>query len=132
MKEFTIFRNKWLRGGKDGFGNDEGASLCTDDGQKCCLGHIMTQCGIKKIQLLDKGDPADVLTDENGQGRPRVQSEQLRKAVNFLYNNSKGANTKLTEQAVSINDDHNIDDEERERQLTALFSKNKIRLTFVG
>ena len=132
MKKYTIFRNRWMRGGKDGLGNDiDGAVLCDIEGQKCCLGHIMTQDGFKKKQLLRLQLPNEVV-QTIGTEQAAKKAKHLVEAWDNGYGGLDTEDLSLVNKAVEINDDTNITDDEREELLISLFKENKIKLTFVG
>jgi hypothetical protein len=115
--KFTVSRETWIRGG-----DDITRLLRPRDGKMCCLGFVCEQLGVPRDELRDRGAPADV-----GTMSLRIVEGVLtrRSDLGTLYNND------LTESAIGINDDEKIDDDERERRLTALFAEHGHELEFV-
>jgi len=92
---------------------------------QCCLGFFCAQSGINK--LADTADPSD-LTDYYKVETLLARIPELVYPPLFdtLYN------TPLANDAIEINDDSRLSNEEREEALTALFKENGIDVEFTG
>lgn len=110
--KFIIDRSKWRTGSlsdvRTGLGN---TVLKNHEGYMCCLGFICEQSGCKDIMY-------------------RLSPYALDNPPSFLSQNNR--DTKLTNDAMSINDDGEITPEEKEKVLTKLFKEHGIELEFVG
>lgn len=111
-KTFLVERSTW------GTGRD-GKKLLTMEGNMCCLGFVCHQAGVRKSKLKDMDFPENLIGDLD--------------AVSFLLKEVKGnlVNRKWVERAAQINDDTDIEDDEREKKLISIFKKNGYTLTFV-
>ena len=122
-KTFTIKRSKWLRGNRNGEGAPARSQLCDGDGHKCCLGHIMNQCGFTYSELIGKGTPATTEMDIH---------KVLDKADKLAYKLNGGLHpSMLTSAAININDDADMAWNTREAKLRKLFADNGITIKFV-
>jgi hypothetical protein len=122
--EFIIDRSIWRCGGdnNDSPNNEKGlgqTALLNTQGFMCCLGQVSKQLGATETMLLDHGEPCDVekLFDLDKQ---------------FILLDEDGLRTRLTIDAMSINDDCGINLKEREKQLKNLFSEHVVKLKFIG
>lgn len=119
MKEFTIDRSKWRCGGSDeknarGYGQ---TSLLNHENFQCCLGQIGSQLGYER--LLSIGEPGDLFDEE----------DKFEESCIVNYN---GQNTKLSIDAMKINDETSYTLPEREKLLRERFAEEGIKLKFVG
>lgn len=116
--------SKWRCGGDGPNKLGEGyTELLNKFGFMCCLGLFESQCGIPNDQLLKKDEPMDVETviplfaiqryepDEDYHGR---------------------INTKLSLEAIGINDDPETTPEEKIELLTNLLAKEGIQLEVIN
>ena len=129
-KSFTIDRSPWRCGGDASWETDaiRGAGLTmmlNDEGFKCCLGHIASQCGFSDEQLLSLAEPYEVV-EPNSELSTGFLTKINSKDGGFVEN------TKLAEDAMGINDDCKLSDEQRESKLAKLFQKAGYSLSFVG
>ena len=112
--KFIIDRSKWLRGE----GADPSRLLRVDDGKMCCLGQVAVQCGIHPEDLEDKPAPSD------------LNRTELFRLPEWLLSSGKSFDSNDCTEAMRINDQRAITDEERERRLIALFAKHNTELQF--
>lgn len=123
MKTIKIKRSKWLRGDNK---PPVRSILCDPFTEhKCCLGFALNQ--IYKIPtklMMGMACPMDVCKTENSFVRKAKNSNLLLSPTGYV-------DTELSCQAMEINDDHIITDEEREQKLTTLFKKHGFKLIFV-
>lgn len=110
-----IDRKSWKRG------VNNNVFLRDDFGMQCCLGFAMKQiCGLSN-------------EDINGVANPEELELHLQKNSPFIFYDRKIStycNTKLTIDAIEINDNTSLDEDYREQLLTELFTKNEIDITF--
>lgn len=113
MKTFTINRSSWLRASTvETLGSP---SLLDENGNKCCLGFVCSQILKSDTWILDKADPSDMsinIKDFN------------------VYVGGKFKNSNLSLEAMLINDNPDINDNEREAKLKALFNRYNYDLEF--
>ena len=134
MKKFTIDKKSWRRGGSnqnfDEFGR---VALLNDKGFMCCLGFICEQSGVDREYLLECAEPQEI---------PPEFGEQVKFLVNITFEEDEDYegnivddptlyDTELTNEAIAINDNPALSDEERVKQLTWLFESEGIVLEFV-
>lgn len=120
VKRFVVRREKWMRGL-----NKYDTRLLDDDGKMCCLGFVCVQCGMAPETIHDLGTPEDVASYDCGSPEPVT-------GVLGFYDDERGrwCDNALTRDAISINDDGDIDDAERERRLSELFAKHGYEMVF--
>lgn len=110
--KFTVFRDKWLRG------IPEGSCLLSDTGSRCCLGHLARDLGATDDFLIRYSAPAS--SARGGfSGWPQ-----------FLLTEN-GRNSEVAFQLMRVNDLGGLSESEREAELTELFAKAGIDVTFV-
>lgn len=116
MIKLTINRNKWARGGLNG-----DAALLNDQGAMCCLGFACKKLGAKDGDIRALGTPQ------------QLHLSQRQKFARFgqLLNN-KGCDRKLTQEAVDINDNIDLNELEREAELKPILRKLGFDVKFVG
>ena len=122
--EFVVKRSKW-RAGDDGvnaIGKGE-TNLLNEEGFMCCLGHCALQLGAKKSEIDGQAMPKDILDKNDAFKYVPILNVKKGEFIN---------DSKLSEQAATINDDDKLTTEQRERKLKSLFSKFKHSITFVG
>lgn len=102
IKKLVVSRSKWLRGT---------ASWLYDGGRMCIMGFACAAAGVKKSKLRSKVNPNELGIDVPGICRSNRHS-------------------KLTENAIQINDSSEINDCAREEQLIKLFKSRGIALKF--
>lgn len=113
-KTFIIERSKWLRG------VGPNSTLLNEDGDMCCLGQILKQCGIPDEQLESGSVPGDIeLPDE-------VESIATRSDPS--YNPS---DTEHSFNMMGVNDDIGLSDSLREERLHELAEKAGFSLQFI-
>jgi len=105
----TIDRKKWARGGK------EPAYLLSGKGKMCCLGFDARACGLSKERILMQMEPCEI---EVSPDEKHYITKRLISVINGYGNNSK-----LIDDLMSLNDNPDIGDSEREERLTPLLKK---------
>lgn len=115
VKEFTVDCNKWLRG-------EMISSLLVSSGKMCCLGFYAKACGVEDSDLMNTATPARLYAKCN------IELEGLTSVMDegHLRDN------RLTQLAVSYNDDRHISDELRISSLTRVFNDLGIKVTFIN
>ncbi len=110
LKPFTVSRAKWLRGrGAD--------SALLSDGRMCCLGFAHVTAGVPERDIKGVSMPADADPKCHVRGLVVDDEDYVR-------------DSRLSKDAADINDDKDIDDDERELRLTALFREHGIAVEF--
>lgn len=111
------------------------AMLNSKTGKMCCLGFDAVACGVSKEHLKDVGEPCDVADVIAESINEKIQNER---PDDYLYHvdipglTRDGNNTGFSDDAIGVNDDNEITQEEREQQLISLFKKKGTVLSFVG
>src|SRR5690242_7689418 len=121
--EFTIDRSKWLCGRlrhKIEGGNGDSMMYAKSLNRSCCLGILADSCGVSKKELSATGVPSEL-----------EQRGTLPKVMNFLTE-EKSDGYKRQSDYVRVNDNDELHQKDRERQLTKLFAKDGIKVKFVG
>lgn len=112
LKQFKIDRTKWRNGSYGDNMVGKGITLLlNEEGYMCCLGQCLRQMGVDGLL---------------GHGTPAFTSKINSYFVNY------GANSKLSESAVEINDNEETTSLEKELELIALFSSYGLELSFYG
>jgi hypothetical protein len=118
LKTFTVRRGSWLRGSSNGELRDE-------RGKMCCLGFLCLAYGANWRAIEGHGMPQGVV---GGSGKfPKWLRAEIYKSLGSTVPVAKNSVYVIAD----INDDRNIDDETRERQLTEEFAKQKLSIKFV-
>jgi len=129
--DFTIDRSKWRCGdtGDNKVGEGQTA-LLNPEGFLCCLGQVAIQCGADEEGIHNVGEPRDCKV-LRGIDNPLITvDDDYDPEDGFLIQGLR--NTRLSEEAMSINDDTSIDLFIRECKLAALFHKHGHTITFIG
>lgn len=118
---FTIDRTTWRRGGGR-LRNTGPTYMLNFQGNKCCLGHIASQCGFTDKQLRGHNTPTSVVYAAGAT------------PAGFLTQGRQGhvLPTPLTGEAIGINDDEYMTDADREAKLIELFQRHGYTIKFVG
>lgn len=114
-KTFTIQRSKWLRGE----GNTKSSLLRTEDGKQCCLGQVMSQCGVPDNELREVGEPSDI-SDQD------IEIEAL-----CEWDLGTRHQHPSIGRMIEINDDEETEEFERESRLCELAQQAGFSLQFV-
>lgn len=123
---FTVDRSKWRFGDTADLGDGRGETLLLNSkGYMCCLGFCMKQLGYADDDLISYGSPFEV-TDASTPFTRRFEEEGK------IVDTGLSVDTVLSEEAMRINDDEDISNEERESELSNLFSKHGHEIEFVG
>lgn len=112
LKELRIDRRRWVRGHIGGR-----SALLNEEGNMCCLGFACRKEGIPEKDLKDVLNPFQVKNS-----RERVLSLVTK----------RGYNRKATGDAVDINDNTIITEQEREAQLKPVLAKLGYKVVFTG
>jgi hypothetical protein len=127
--KFRVSRRRWLRGLPD----DSPVSSCllaTAPGYKgkmCCLGFACRQLGQKAADITNVEYPQDI--NEEAMTQALIDSGLVEKRTFTGGVTYHGSN--LTRAAATINDDPDISDRDRERQLRTLFKAHGHQIVFV-
>lgn len=118
--KFVIDRKRWYRGK----GDSESRLLVPGTQKMCCLGQVARQCGLKPKNIRDVSSPANVST---------VLHDQFPKwLLGICVLDAKTIDSPACTNAMAVNDDPEITDKDRERQLKAIFKKHGATLTFIN
>lgn len=123
MKKLTLDYSRW-RCGKDGsyqIGTGY-TKLLNNHGYMCCLGQFSLQLNeeLKESELLNFGYPHQV-------------SDLTKKMIKFLVLDGHFLNaSELSIEAVKINDNEKIDNEERIKQLKELFLQHDFEIEVIN
>ncbi len=108
--KFVITESTWFRGH-----GPEQSRLLRQDGTMCCIGQICKQLGVPDSAILDSKTVVAI---------PSAEDEKTSEFIDAIT--LHGLN-----QAYCINDNANIDDVERKRQLVEHFERAGVGLDFV-
>lgn len=111
-REFVVQRSKWLRG------DPMNSALLDEDGCRCCLGFVSSQCGVPDRHMLERATPSVILHSTEPVVGVLVQATARRK------------HTELARHAIPLNDSAMLTDDEREAKLAALFAEHGYALRF--
>lgn len=112
--KFTIDRQKWLRG--EGYSRSR--LLRMFDKKMCCVGQMCHQLGVSDRELLDR--PTLLALDGGTRSQART-----------LFNAGINDEAPWVRTAYKINDDKELSDPEREKQLKDLLAKHGHEVEFV-
>lgn len=115
-----IDRRLWARGGR----NSRHSKLLVG-GKLCCLGFHALACGLRKDEIEDMGTPRSAI----------VQHKlDIPEGMRFLFGDSidHPPHSAAARTLMEINDDEQITDDEREKQLTTVFTQYGWAVTFIG
>jgi len=131
---FTVDRSKWRSGGdgknKIGIG---ATALLNPSGFMCCLGQTCNQLGVKKVDLVKLGEPSEIDSDKY----KKFPDIFVDIEEDYSYDDEypielSFSNSKLSEDAMEINDDEDISQKEREKRLRNLFKEHGHKIKFIG
>lgn len=125
-KKLILDYSTWRSGGKGenmvGFGD---TLLLNCQGEMCCLGQWMLQCGIPEIELRGTEAPACLERYSSDNMKNRVEKANL-------FIDDKGVNTHFSEYAIAINDDCESTPEEKITELQELLKEYEIELEVIN
>lgn len=125
ITELVIDRSRWLRGqGPD-------SMLLDSRGRMCCLGFACVEAGVEADRLLHAGSPEDVGSSHDLLTVP-VLSRVKESDDEDGGVHRRVVDTALSQEAIGINDDEEMEDTAREVALAELFAREGIAVTFVG
>jgi hypothetical protein len=121
----VIDRSKWRTGlhsvNHTGTGDTE---LLNSDGYMCCLGFCCKAAGILDAAISGIGAPSDLC---------KVDKEAEKKIGSLVRNCANHTlNSKLSKDAMSINDDEYSTSPEKEKKLLELFKDSEFEIEFTG
>jgi hypothetical protein len=133
LRALRIERRWWARGDR------KTALLVPGTGEMCCLGFLGLACGIHPQELYGEGEPSEVRTEAWPRWLARTEYEHDECGNEDCTGEDDAGcqatlvvrETDLCVQAIKINDDPDLGDAERERQLTALFATAGVAVEFV-
>lgn len=123
--ELIIDRDKWARGE---YVNSKGAAstrLLDSDGKMCCLGFYALVCGFKENEIENEGEPGDVPSDKWPESCLFSEGGNDDGGLSW-------SQTFWTREAIAINDNPVLDEDEREQELKEHFAKVDVELEFTG
>jgi len=116
--KLTIERSKWFRG----HGPDH-SKLLRADGKMCCLGFYCLALGMTQTHILDVADPNDAM--KNLRLWPRGAWLITKEDGDFRTNSSD------CHDLMHMNDKFDINQADREIEITKMFAKHKVQVEFV-
>lgn len=130
--DYDVWRCGWVtqehakkEGLEDNVVGDGDTMLLNDKGKMCCLGQFCEQSGIDREFLLHRTDPR-----ETGDTQDLIFVEEL--AEKSFYEESELINSKLTVQAVSINDNFDTSVSRKAYELKKLFKEHGYSIELVN
>jgi hypothetical protein len=120
MSKLIIDRSKWRTGNASPHPVIGPTQLLNKEGYMCCLGFYAKQIGC--------------LTDDEIKGVRTPDDLRIRSVNPRMRNliNDDNKNSYFTDEAMSLNDSDNLDDEEREREIKLHFKRINIEVEFEG
>ena len=133
MHKLVIDRSKWACGVL--FGQSMLYNTYTE--RMCCLGHYLVSLGLDKEELENKLNPYELITDKEKFDKLKDKMKNLiqenkKYDKRTFSSNSVARNVKWANQAMIINDDYTVPQEEREESLINEFAKIDVELSFTG
>lgn len=132
--EFVIDRSKWRSGGDGENQIGRGSTLLyNNQGFMCCLGQTCNQIGVKVKDMRGLGEPGEI-SGNDYKDLPEiffnveVEEDIWDDGEEEVFLND----TDLSAEAISINDNEEMGQRERERRLRELFAKHGHKLKFKG
>lgn len=142
--QLTIQRSRWANPSYDTADPDHGSSqLLNDRGCMCCLGFAMEKAGFEWQDIDEVSTPEEIFCGDEQEWPAKVMPHKDFVELFFKreeledYSEEGPAtyfrwrDTKLTADAIHINDHALYSLEEREAKLIELFAKHDIALVFV-
>lgn len=132
-KKLTIKRSLWYRG-KGGCGS----FLMRSNGEMCCLGFAARQLGkVPEEDILGKSTPSDLLDEHRNWETDQLNPDEIRLhrqlssgGLGFLYKKDLD-NSNVCEGLMHSNDDHLLNEKEREEKIRDSFKRQGIEVEFV-
>ena len=125
VKELILDYSKWRCGGSSGIhsvGKGDTA-LLNKQGYMCCLGQWESQLGLEAKLLLGIGEPSEI---------PGACDPYGLFSYVFHSREREIRNTKLSEDAIFINDNDETTPDEKIKQLTELLAQHNIELKVIN
>ncbi len=123
MIKLKIDRSKWARGGIKG-----DAKLLNSQGNMCCLGFACLAAGVPEDDIKWQDVPGDLASEYKS-------DDDIPDGLHsFLFQDDETGSWKnncLVDDAVGVNDDTKINDEEREEKLKPILAKLGFDVEFV-
>jgi hypothetical protein len=132
MKTLTIDRSKWRTGGDDLIEPRETmmarTMLLNEKGQMCCLGFYSKQLGGLSDEEILNIDAPNTLAERCGYDRMNDDMMRLvKKGYEFGVEH-----TSFTIEAITINDNERIENDEREEEIIQHFKRIDVDVVFTG
>lgn len=129
VKQFTVYRDRWLRGLKAGssksinLDDNESALYHSPTKTMCCLGFLARTAGLKVEDIKDCPTPNSVHSGIMAESRfPRILWGEDTKRID--------RDTYLCKKIAGINDNESLSDKEREEFLVKEFKEAGVKVTF--
>ena len=126
VKEFTVIRNRWVRGAGGGDEAGDETHLANRHGL-CCLGFLGLACGLSEKQMEEIGTPAAFINENPF--IPYVWPEKLTRTLCAFP--PLAENSEICTQIININDSTEISESARENSLIKEFASIGIKVNFV-
>lgn len=118
-RKLVIPRDRWARGGGGG------SRLLQRDGQKCCIGHYLSACGVPDLDLFEMSTPEELVV-------ARILA--LSTEASWLLGHNSRFMRRDSDDALSLiraNDDPAVGADERELRVREIFAVHDVDVTFV-
>lgn len=125
--KFTVDRTKWYRGQ-----SSYGSRLRLHNGKMCCLGFACNQLGVPEERMNEITNPGALVSRKLCSLNPLISNLKDIITSVFLDNSGGNPHQDWVVQAIKDNDNPGIDDQEREKRLTALFSNAGHKIEFIN
>jgi hypothetical protein len=132
VKSFVVDRKTWYRGK----GTDR-SCLLNNANRMCCLGFYALACGLDKKVIRNIPDPSHAVKLTEGEAVQDINEKSVTRKSDVRWstklinkNDIYHDNTYHCYDLMSVNDDDEITEEVRENELTKLFKKIGIQVTF--
>ena len=117
VKSFTISRSKWLRGTND-------TCLLNAEGKMCCLGFYALACFLQEKDIFERFTPEEIYDVK--------QMWDSFLVCEHPANDGGGlVNSKTCTHLMDTNDGLTSTDDEKEKEIVALFKSQGVDVTFV-
>lgn len=129
IDKFIIDRSEWRCGGNFGHGKGDTA-LLNREGFKCCLGFFALSCGYSEDDIYELGEPSEIdyLSSEEFMFPDWFGSIKFDRDIECYTMKENN----IVKELINTNDDENIDNEEREKQIKEKFLQHGVTVTFEG
>ena len=134
VKKFTVVRKDWYRGK----GTDK-SCLANSANKLCCLGFYAEACGLDRKTIRNLPSPEEAVRATKGKHVNTIYDKSVTRESGVVweteltacyYRSDDDCNTSLCSDLMNINDDQELKEEEREKQLKEKFKEIGIKVIF--